>query len=287
LEVELKAADFAYAQPQTLEDALSLLSCDDKEVRAIAGGQSLMPMMNFRLAAPEVLVDLNKLDEISFVRDAGGAIEIGAMTRFAELEASELIAAELPLIAMALPYIAHPAIRNRGTIGGSVALADPAAEMPAILLALDAHIHAISQAGGREIAAADFFRGPYDTALCASEIVQMISFPKSGPSSKYGFYELARRHGDYAMAGAAVALSNAEPVKNSRIALFGAFDRALRATSAEAAIDGRSLSDAAALQNAIRKLDELDFVGDLNAGIDTKRHLAKVTLRRALEGIRS
>lgn len=282
----MKAAEFAYERPETLQEALGLLSQRAVEVRVIAGGQSLMPMMNFRLATPEVLVDLNSIDDLNFVRAAGETIEIGAMTRFAQLEAFALVAAQLPLVSKVLPHIGHPAIRNRGTIGGSIALADPAAEMPAVLLALNARIHAVSQEGAREIAADDFFLGPYETSLAPGEIIQMIAFPKSQPDSRSGFCEIARRHGDYAMAGAVVNVASTEPVREARIALFGVSGgRPLRATSAESTLNGQSLRDDSACEAVIDKLDELDFCGDLNAAADTKRHLAKVVLRRALRDI--
>lgn len=272
----MKAADFAYEKPKSLGDALALLADPDRDASPLAGGQSLVPMMNFRMAMPEMLVDLGALDELrGITEDAGGGLRIGAMTRYSELEASDLVNARAPLIAMALPHIAHAAIRNRGTIGGSVSLADPAAEMPALMLVLDAEIEAQSARGSRRIKATDFFTGLYETALEAGELVTGIHIPAASEGRRFAFYELARRHGDYAMAGVAVAASGAT-FDDPRIAFFSVSDRAVRATGAEAALASGDADAAAAA------LDAIDFAGDLNADAKTKRHLAGVVLKRAL-----
>ena len=278
----MKAADFSYECPPSLTEALTLLSEAGVDTRPLAGGQSLMPMMNFRLAQPERLLDLNRIEELSFIRENGDAIEIGAMTRLAELEKSPLVAAHLPLFKKALPYIAHPAIRNRGTIGGSIALADPAAEMPALALALDAQVHVTASSGNREIHSQDCFLGPYETALADDELISMISFPKSAADQRFAFYEVARRHGDYAMAGVAVAVQGKQPITQARIAFFGVSDRAVRATSCEAALAGQAISDQAAVAAAIEHVGELTFFGDLQADAGTKQHLSRVVLKRAL-----
>jgi carbon-monoxide dehydrogenase medium subunit len=279
----MKPPNFDYERPATLAEALALLGGSDGEARPLAGGQSLMPMMNFRLAGPDLLVDLNGIEELAGIAETGDAILIGAMTRYAALERSELVAKHLPLVMMALPHIAHPAIRNRGTIGGSVGLADPAAEMPAVLLALGATIIAVSAAGERSIAADDFFLGLYETALRPGEIVKAISVPKAGGTDRFAFHELARRHGDYAMAGVAIAASGTSPLSGLRIAFFGVCDRAIRANGAEDALNGRAAGDDAALERAAGTLDAMDFDGDLNASAETKRHLAKVLLKRAVQ----
>ncbi|HMB48434.1 MAG TPA: xanthine dehydrogenase family protein subunit M, partial [Afifellaceae bacterium] len=238
---EMKPAEFQYERPGTLSEALSLLAgADGGEVRALAGGQSLMPMMNFRLAAPDRLVDLNGIGELAGIEETGETVRIGAMTRYSALERSETVRQHLPLVASALPHIAHPAIRNRGTIGGSVALADPAAEMPAVLLALDATIIVVSERGERQVKADDFFLGLYETALEPGEIVRAVSVPKASATARFAFRELARRHGDYAMAGVAMAAQGKEPLSGLRIAFFGACDRAIRATGAEEALNGHA-----------------------------------------------
>ena len=274
----MKAPDFRYERPESLSAALALLADDSVDAMPIAGGQSLMPMMNFRLAAPGLLVDLNGLSELDGIRHADGWLEIGAMTRYRTLAASAVIAEMAPLMAKALPHIAHPAIRNRGTLGGSVALADPAAEMPAVLIALGARIVLAGTGGTRKVAADDFFLGLYSTARADGELVTAIEVPVAAPGQRFGFHELARRHGDYAMAGCAIAAAG--DLSRVRIALFGISDRALRATGAEAALAGGD-GGATALEAAVATLSELEFDGDLHAAPDTKRHLAGVALKRA------
>ena len=272
----MKAPDFEYHRPETLEAALALLA--SQEASPLAGGQSLMPMMNFRIAAPEVLVDLNAIKDLAGVELSGAWLRIGAMTRYQTLEVSDDIKTHAPLIARALPQIAHPAIRNRGTIGGSCALADPAAEMPALLLALGAEIELQSQGGSRRIAADDFFLGLYETAREDDELVVAIHIPVHADGQSIGFHEITRRHGDYAMAGCA-AVASADLAK-VRIAFFGISDRALRATAAEAALS-TGAGEEAAVTNAIAALVEIDFAGDIHAGAATKQHLAGVALKRA------
>lgn len=277
----MKAADFAYERPSSLDEALALLAESGMDTSPLAGGQSLMPMMNFRLAQPERLVDLNDIQELNFIRENDRSIEIGAMTRMADLDNSPLLATHLPLVKRALPYIAHPAVRNRGTIGGSIALADPAAELPALALALDALIHAASHTGKREIRARDLFLGPYETALAEGELITMISFPKSSADQKFAFCEIARRHGDYAMAGVAVALTG-QPITDARIAYFGVSDRPVRATASETALTGRTVTDRDAVAATIERVGELTFYAGLNGDADTKRHYSGVVLKRAL-----
>ncbi|MBY4892792.1 xanthine dehydrogenase family protein subunit M [Rhodobacteraceae bacterium N5(2021)] len=273
----MKAADFLYERPASLGDALALLADADRDAAPLAGGQSLMPMMNFRLAAPGMLVDLSGLDALRGITLEDGALRIGAMTRYVELTGSDLVSDHAPLIAQALPHIAHAAVRNRGTIGGSVALADPAAEMPALLLALDAVITVQSEEGSKDHAANDFFLGMYETALEPGELVTAITIPPRG-DRRFAFYELARRHGDYAMAG--VALSCATDRTDHRVAYFSIADRALRATAVEAVLDAGG-----AVDDAIAALEGLPFSGDLNASDATKKHLSGIVLKRALGGL--
>lgn len=280
----MKAADFQYERPATLADAMALLADDALDATPLAGGQSLMPMMNFRLAQPGMLVDLSGLEGLRGFTIINGALRIGAMTRYVELIRSDLVADHAPLIAMALPHIAHAAVRNRGTIGGSVALADPAAEMPALLLALDAVVTLASASGERDVAATDFFLGMYETALEEGELVVAVTVPARAPDRRFAFYELARRHGDYAMAGVAVSCSADGGVfRDYRVAYFSIADRALRALGVEAALDG--LVPADALDAATAALNDVPFAGDLNAGVATKQHLSGVVLKRALRGL--
>jgi len=281
----MKAPDIRYECPLTLEHALEVLAHEDSDSQPLAGGQSLLPMMHLRLAQPDVLVDLNQLKELDFINDEGSCIHIGSMVRYATLLASQIIREHIPLFTLALPHVAHEAIRNRGTIGGSSALADPAAEMPALLKALNATIVVVSRGGKREITADDFFLGIYETALEEGELIHTISIPKAKPNQRFGFYELARRHGDYAMAGVAISAEATAPYKNLRIVFFSIGDHALRATSAEAALNGKAFDDQVALEQAQAVLSELEFYEDMNASVTTKAHLSRVVLKRALLGM--
>lgn len=200
----LKSPDFDYACPTTVSDAIALLDEPGIDAMPLAGGQSLVPMMNFRLARPDRLVDLGRIPGLVGVREDGDVLRIGAMTSYAALLSDPLVQAHLPVLSAVLPHVAHPAIRSRGTVGGSLALADPAAEMPAVLLALNGTIVATGPEGTREIAADDYLLGLYETALTPGDLITEVILPKQGPDARYAFYELARRHGDYAMAGAVI-----------------------------------------------------------------------------------
>src|SRR5881628_249850 len=201
----MKPAAFDYFTPVTVDEAVALLAEHGGEAKPLAGGQSLIPAMNFRLARPAALVDLNRIPELSYVRAEpdGGALVIGAMTRQRALERSDVVRRAAPLMAEAMPYVAHPQIRNRGTVGGSVAHADPAAELPAVTLALEARFRARSRSGERTIPAAEFFKGLLETALEPDELLVEIAIPHSPARSGYAFAEVARRHGDYALVGVA------------------------------------------------------------------------------------
>lgn len=272
----MKAPDFRYERPGTVAEALALLGDGAVDAQPLAGGQSLMPMMNFRLAAPDVLVDLGGVAELRGICDDGDWVAVGAMTTYSAMAASSLVAETLPIVSAALPHIAHPAIRNRGTIGGSVALSDPAAEMPAICLALGAEIELAGPAGVRRVAADDFFVALYETDRAEDEIVTVVRFPKAGAFEGFGFHELARRHGDYAMAGVALTRSGTR----NRIAFFGVSDKAVRASGAEAALAANPDD----LDGAVAALSELDVVGDMHVSEAARRHMAGVVLRRAWSG---
>src|SRR5712672_4341623 len=217
----MKAPRFAYARPASVAEALALLAEHKGDARVLAGGQSLVPMMNFRVAAPKVLVDINRIAALSGIKVTKNHVRIAALVRQVELERSADIAQHLPLVASAMPHIAHPAIRNRGTFGGSCALADPAAELPACALALGATFIAAGRRGERRIAAGDFFKGLYATALKAGELIVAAEFPLPKPGYASAFGELARRHGDYAMVGIAAHGSK----QGVRVAFFGVGDR--------------------------------------------------------------
>jgi carbon-monoxide dehydrogenase medium subunit len=272
----VKSSEFQYHRPETLDAALALLAHEDSV--PLAGGQSLMPMMNFRIAGPEVLVDLNAVAGLSGVSVDEGWVTIGAMTRYSSLETDPEVMRHVPLLGRVLPHIAHPAIRNRGTIGGSCALADPAAELPAVLLALGGAVTVQSAKGTRRIAADDFFLGLYETARDEHELITGVHFPCSPAHQKTGFYEITRRHGDYAIAGCVVSAS--KNLGAVRVAFFGISDRPLRVEGIELALMGGD-GGAGALDGAVAALDGVQMSGDLHADEATKRHLARVALRRA------
>ena len=272
----MKAPDFDYLRPSTLSDALAILARADGDAMALAGGQSLMPMMNFRVASPSALIDLADLAELRGIERTGDTIRIGAMTRYAELSTSHDVKTALPLFTMALPHIAHDAIRNRGTIGGSIALADPAAEMPAIALALGATVEVAGPKGTRHIAADDFFLGYYETARAAEELIVALRYPVATPDQRFGFHELTQRHGDYALAGVVVARGS----NGHKIAFFGVAGRPLRVPALEQALDA-----GVDVASALHHLSAIDFTGDVKASAATRRRLAGVALTRALQGM--
>lgn len=271
----MKAPDFDYLRPVDLTDAVAMLAEHDGEAMLLAGGQSLMPMMNFRVAAPDALIDLADLKELRGISIEGVTIRIGAMTRYAELMADADVQGRVPLIGLALPYIAHDAVRNRGTIGGSLALADPAAEMPALMLALNANIEVEGPDGTRMISADDFFLGMFETAL-NGELIKAIHIPLATSDQRFGFHELSQRHGDYALAGVAVAQSS----NKYRAAFFGVADRATRVPELEQALEQKD-----DIESVLTHLDRLNFTDDLKANSTTRQRLAGVALKRALKGM--
>jgi len=269
----VKPAPFAYHKARTLEDAVAQLAAH-KDARLLAGGQSLIATLNMRLSAPTLLVDINGIGGLDRIELTGDVLEIGALVRHTQAERSGLIATHAPLIARAMPHIAHPAIRNRGTLGGSVAFADPAAELPACLLALGGEVVASGPNGVRAIEADDFFKGLFETALAPDEILTALRLPAAKPDTRVGFAELARRHGDYAIVGlAATARAAGDKLTDVRLAYFGVGDTPLRARKAEAALMQGSIDDAVAA---------LDLAphDDVQATAATKKHLAGVLLRR-------
>lgn len=272
----MKTNAFAYHRADTVADALRLHAMAGDDARYLAGGQSLLAALNFRLDEPTALIDITRIPGLRGVTLEGDHIRIGALTRHADVAADPVIAAHLPLIHAAIGHVAHPAIRNRGTFGGSVALADPAGEMPACVLALQGVIEVAHHGGTRDVAADAFFLGTYETALAPGELLTSVRIPRPAPGSRMGFAELARRHGDYAMAG--LCLMIAPDRSAARVVFFGISDRPVRARAAEAAIvAGAPLAEVAALAT-----DGLEVYGDLNATEATKRHYARVLLQREL-----
>jgi len=269
----VKPAPFAYKRARSLKEAVTLLK-HKGDARLLAGGQSLIATLNMRLSAPSLLIDINGIGGLGGVTHKNGKVEIGAMVRHAEAERSELIAKYAPLIARAMPHIGHAAIRNRGTLGGSIAFADPAAELPACLLALDGEIDIVGPKGKRTVRAQDFFKGLFETALGPQDVLTAIRLPAAGKDTRIGFAELARRHGDYAIVGlAANARADGKKLSDVHLAYFGVGATPIRARKSEAALVNGSV-DA-----AVAALD-LDPQDDVQATGAVKKHLAGVLLRR-------
>ena len=272
----MKPAPFAYAKAKSLDHAIELLARPDGEARLLAGGQSLIATLNMRLSAPKLLIDLNGIGGLAGIAVKNGAVEVGALTRHAEAERSAEIARHAPLIALAMPHIGHAAIRNRGTLGGSIAFADPAAELPACLLALGGEVDIVGPNGKRTVKADDFFKGLFDTALGTDDVLTAIRIPAATEDTRVGFAEFARRHGDYAMVGlAACALADGKGLGDVRLAYFGVANVPLRAKKAETKLTEGNIDD------AVKALDaDLDPSDDVQATAATKKHLAGVLLRR-------
>lgn len=282
----MKAPDFVYERASTLEDAFRLKAKHGDLARWLAGGQSLLAALAFRLSEPTALIDISRIDSLKGITRSDAMVRIGAGTTQARIGASALIRQHVPLLAEAIPLIAHTAIRNRGTIGGSLAFADPAAELPACCVALEATLIAQGPKGERKIAARDFFEGVYATALADDELLTAIDIPIVQSGERQVLVELTRRSGDYAMAGiAAVVRREAGKISHARLTYFALGDRPVAASAAEKSLLGRTL-DGDAIDAAVRAaLGDIDPSGDLNGGPATKRHLAQVVLERALKRI--
>ena len=282
----MKPAAFDYYAPRSVNAALSLLADYGGDAKVLAGGQSLIPAMNFRLASPRVLVDVNEIPELAYIRGDSSGLAIGAMTRHAAVERSTEVRDTAPLLAQAIRFVAHPAIRTRGTIGGSIAHADPAAELPAVMLALDARFTVRSADAVRTIAATDFFTGLFSTTLRPDELLTEIAIPPMPTRSGFAFDEVSRRHGDFALAGvaAAVTCDDSGRCTSVRVGLLGVGERATLATQAVAILTGEQPSveaiRAAAEASAAR---DIDPPGDIHASTRYRRHLAAVLIRRALD----
>lgn len=280
----MKPAPFAYYLPSTLDEALALLA-EHGDAKPLAGGQSLIPAMNFRLARPAALVDLGGVAELRYVRAEGGVLAVGAMTSHAELERSDAVARLAPLMAEAMPHVAHPQVRNRGTVGGSLAHADPAAELPAVMVASEARLLLRGRAGERWIPAEQFFVGLFATALAPGELLVAIELPAPPPRTGWAFEEVARRHGDYALVGvaASVTLDAAGRCARSRIVLLSVGDGPTLAVHAAQALQGREPTDAAVRAAADAAAHEdIDPPSDIHASAAYRRQLAGVLTRRAL-----
>ena len=278
----MKPPRFGYAAPTTLDEAVGLLAEHaEAEPRVLAGGQSLIPLMNFRLAKPGYLVDLRNVAGLSGIRREGDVLVIGAMTTMSELERSPEVAVAAPLLAEAIGFIAHAPVRNRGTIGGSLAHADPAAELPAVALAADAELVAAGPAGSRRIRATEFFTGPFSTALAPDEILTEIRLPV-WPGG-HAFVEFARTHGNFAVVGVAALIElDGGRVRRAALALTGVAPTPIRATAAEQVLTGAAADAATAGRAADAAVAGLSPAGDLHASAQMRLDLARAYLRRGI-----
>ncbi|MEX1275764.1 MAG: xanthine dehydrogenase family protein subunit M [Bacteroidota bacterium] len=281
----MKPAPFRYEKPRSLEEALSILAQHGDDARPLAGGQSLVPLMNLRLARPEVLLDLNAISELNEIdADSGGVIRIGAMTRQSTLENDVKLVAALPLVALGARHIGHRQIRRRGTLGGNLSHADPASELPAVMIALDAHIVLQDQSGRREVPADEFFVGAYETRTKPTELMSDVLVRPNSPRSRIGFVEFARCAGAFALVGAAVSVDVADDLTcgSARIALCGAESRPRRLLDAENALIGVRLDPEAITAAARVGGESVVPLNDLQASGPQRRHLSSVAIRRAL-----
>ena len=281
----MKPAPFEYFDPRTVEEAVSLLQERGEDAKVLAGGQSLMPLLSMRMARPGALIDLGRVAGLEYIRETDGALAIGAMTSKRAVERSALVKSRQPLLHAATLWIAHPQIRNRSTVGGSMAHGDPAAEYPAVALVLGAELRAVGPEGERSIEAGDFFVSYLTTALGPAEVLTEVRFPVLAEGTGWGFQELSRRHGDFAIAGAAVTLSipGRGRCASARIVLFGVGPTPVRAQGAEEILMGEALGPPLLERAARRASEDLDEpLSDVHASAEFRRHLAGVLARRAL-----
>ena len=280
----MKPAAFKYIAALSLEHALAAKAEYGDDAKFLAGGQSLLPAMNFRLAQPAVLIDLNPLGELAYIRDDGDEVRIGALTRYRHLEADAGFLARCPLFADALPVIAHPQIRNRGTIGGNLSHADPASELPALAVAMQARFRVRSATGEREIAAADFFLGLLTTDIQGDEMLLEIVYPAPKPNTGCAFMEIARRRGDYAIAGVAaiITLDDSGTCRDARLALCGVGETPVDGSDAASVLIGQAVTSKSIAAVAAQVRGAIDPAGSVHASAAYQRHVAGVLTRRAL-----
>jgi aerobic carbon-monoxide dehydrogenase medium subunit len=279
----MKLPPFDYACPTALAEAVALLAAHNGEAKVIAGGQSLVPMLAFRLAAPSLLVDLRKLAELRRIDIAASGVTLGAMVRWCDILSHKGLHAAQPLLVAAVDHVAHYQIRNRGTIGGSIAHADPAAEMPGIALTCEAEVAVVGTAGPRTIKAENFFLGPLTTALAPDEIIIEIRFPAWPAGRRFGFREFARRRGDFAMAAAALWYDeDAGLARNAHVGVIGVGDRPQRLATVEAVLNGRAIDEMVIAQAEAAAAAAVDPQSDIHASADYRRALTGVMVERAL-----
>jgi CO/xanthine dehydrogenase FAD-binding subunit len=280
----LKPADFEYHRPRKIEEALSLLGEFGDDGKILAGGQSLMPLMNFRLAQPAHIIDINFIDGMDYARSDEGVIKIGCLARQSHLLDSQIVRERCPLLSEALTYVGYEQIRNRGTMCGSLAHADPAAELPAVLLALDGFVTVRNLRMKREIAARDFFKAYLTTSLSKDEMVLEASIPETPPGAGWSFMEFARRNGDFAIVGVAVLLlREQEKISDARIALTGVGDKPWREPSVEQMLVGQKASTDLFAKVGAEIAAQINPGADIHASESYKRSLTRVLARRALD----
>lgn len=280
----MKPAPFDYACPTTIAEAVALLAAHAGQAKPLAGGQSLMPVLAFRLASPDLLVDLRKLPDLNRITFADDGVRLGARVRWRDIEDETRLTEAHPLLARAISHVAHYQIRNRGTVGGSLAHADPAAEMPGIAVACDAMIHIMGSAGARSVPAAQFFTGPLSTVLEPDELIVEVRLPAWPAGRRWAFEEFARRRGDFAIAGVAVFYDRdaAGRAGNAHIGVIGACSKPHRVPTAEAALNGRVVDAAAIAAAAQAVAAAVDPPEDLHASADYRRALVATLTERAL-----
>ena len=280
----MKPASFEYHAPENLDEAVGLLADLGDEARVLAGGQSLIPLMNFRLSQPQHLIDIGPLGELDYIRRENGAIAVGAGARQWDVEHSELVMNRVPLLNDALKLVAHPPIRHRGTVCGSLAHADPAAELPAVALVLDAELILTSSEEQRVVSAHDFFQGAFTTALEPTELVHEVRFPEMAGNTGYAVSEYARTHGNFAIAGAAavVSLDTSQKVSRASVTVFGPGSRPVRASAAEQVLVGEDSSTELAAEAGLAATAEVETIGDLHGSASYRRRLVAVYVARAV-----
>jgi aerobic carbon-monoxide dehydrogenase medium subunit len=280
----MKLPPFDYACPTTLPEAIELLASHD-DAKAIAGGQSLVPMLAFRLAQPTLLVDLRKLADLRGIRISDAGVTLGAMVRWRDIEDDERLETAHPLLKAAIAHVAHYQIRNRGTVGGSIAHADPAAEMPGIAITCDAEIAVVGKSGAHVIQAADFFQGALTTALTPDEIIVEIRLPAWPAGRRWGFQEFARRRGDFAMAAAAVFYDQDArgKARNAHVGVIGVGDRPLRLSAVEDVLNGQSIDEATIAKADAATSAAVDPQDDIHASAAYRRSLVGTMVERALK----
>ncbi len=281
----MKLPPFEYACPTSIPEAIALLASRDGEAKPLAGGQSLVPMLAFRVAAPALLVDLRKLSELRRIKIAGNAVTLGAMVRWRDILEHPELSIVHPLLVKAVEHVAHYQIRNRGTVGGSLAHADPAAELPGIAVTCEAKIAVLGKAGEHVIEAKDFFRGPLTTALHPDEIITEMRFPAWPRQRRFGFCEFARRRGDFALAGAALFYDeDGGKATNVHVGAIGVADRPLRLVTVESALDGNPMNEAAIAKAETAASQSVDPPDDIHATGAYRKVLIGVMVERALRG---